>query len=72
MALSQPGFDSGTTPVTPHLLSPDELASYLGVPKETVYQWNHRRVGPPAIKVGRHLRYRAADVERWLDSQAVR
>jgi hypothetical protein len=33
----------------------------------TLHQWSHGRIGPPALKVGRHLRYRPADVRRWLD-----
>jgi excisionase family DNA binding protein len=51
------------------LLSPEELASYLGVPLATVYRWRSRREGPPGIRVGRHVRYRQKDVERWLDER---
>ena len=53
--------------VNPRLLSPVELAEYLGVPLATVYRWRSRRDGPAGIRVGRHVRYRLADVERWLD-----
>ena len=53
------------------LLSAEELADYLGVPLSTVYVWNHRRQGPPALKVGRHLRYRWAEVATWLEEQAI-
>ncbi len=49
-----------------HLLTAQELALYLEVPVATVYAWRHRRRGPPGFKVGRHLRYRARDVERWI------
>ncbi|MER7667954.1 helix-turn-helix domain-containing protein [Kitasatospora sp. NPDC096128] len=49
------------------LASAEELAAYLGVPLQTVYAWRHRRQGPVAIKVGRHLRYRWTEVEAWLD-----
>ena len=52
-------------------MSPDELAHWLGVPVATVYNWRHKRTGPPARKVGRHLRYRRDEVEAWLDSQAA-
>lgn len=48
----------------------EEVSAYLGVPIATLYQWRHRGVGPRASKVGRHLRYRWADVERYLDDQA--
>lgn len=51
------------------LLSIDELAEYLGKPKGTLYQWRYQGEGPPAIRVGRGLRYRASDVEAWLDSR---
>ncbi len=51
------------------LLSPYEVAAYLGVPLATVYRWRSRREGPIGIRVGRHVRYRVGDVERWLDQQ---
>ena len=48
----------------------EEQADYLGVPVATLYQWRHRRVGPPAAKVGRFLRYRPEETEKWLDQQS--
>jgi excisionase family DNA binding protein len=51
------------------LLTIDELAAHLGVPTRTLYGWRYRNEGPPAIRVGRHLRYNWADVEAWLDDQ---
>ncbi|HUG09062.1 MAG TPA: helix-turn-helix domain-containing protein [Acidimicrobiia bacterium] len=44
-----------------------ELADYLGVPVATLYQWRHRRKGPPGFRVGKHLRYRWADIEEWIE-----
>ncbi|WP_416978658.1 helix-turn-helix transcriptional regulator [Streptomyces sp. T028] len=52
------------------LASAQEVADYLGVPLNTVYQWSSRGTGPKFIKVGRHLRARWDDVEAWLDAQA--
>lgn len=52
------------------LWSVDELATFLGVPVATIYQWRHKKYGPPARRVGKHLRYRPADVEAWLDAAA--
>ena len=52
------------------LLSPEGLASWLGVPLPTVYAWRTKSYGPRGFKVGRHVRYRATEVERWLDTQA--
>lgn len=51
------------------LISPTQLADYLGVPVRTVYAWNHHGTGPTPIRLGKHVRYRPADVEAWLDRQ---
>lgn len=48
------------------MLSPLALAGLLGVPVQTVYAWRSRGGGPPAHRVGRHLRYSLSDVEAWL------
>ena len=48
------------------LLSVDDLAAYLDVPVKTIYAWRHRSTGPRGFRVGRHLRFRWADVEEWL------
>ncbi|MEE9298398.1 MAG: helix-turn-helix domain-containing protein [Acidimicrobiia bacterium] len=48
------------------LLTAQDLALHLEVPVATVYAWRHRRQGPPGFKIGRHLRYRARDVEQWI------
>ena len=48
------------------LWSVDDVSTFLGVPVGTLYQWRYRRVGPPAARVGRHLRYDPADVRAWL------
>ena len=49
------------------LIAPEALSSYLGVPVATLYAWRSRGHGPASIRVGRHLRYRAKDVEAWLN-----
>lgn len=54
-----------------HLLSAQELADYLDVPLKTIYAWRHRRIGPPGFRVGRHLRFRWSDVERWIGEQIL-
>ena len=57
-------------PSVAKLLKPDDVADLLGIPIATIYVWRTRGRGPRALKVGKHLRYRAADVESWLESQA--
>lgn len=51
------------------LLTVEDLAEYLGVPVATVYAWRYHRQGPPGFRVGRHLRYRFTDVEKWIRSR---
>jgi excisionase family DNA binding protein len=53
-----------------HLLTPTELAAFLGVPVATLYAWRYQRNGPRALRVGRHLRYRQEDLDAWLEAQA--
>jgi excisionase family DNA binding protein len=53
------------------LWSVHDVSEYLDIPVGTLYQWRHRRTGPPASKVGRHLRYDPADVRDWLKGQAA-
>jgi excisionase family DNA binding protein len=49
----------------------EDVSTYLGIPVGTLYQWRHRRKGPRAAKVGRHLRYDPADVHSWVKDQAA-
>ena len=51
------------------LLTVEEVAEWLGVPVGTIYAWRYRSTGPASYKVGRHVRFRRADVERWLEDQ---
>lgn len=47
-----------------------DLARFLGVPAQTIYVWRCRGYGPPGVRIGRHLRFRPSDVERWLAERA--
>ncbi|HEY8721871.1 helix-turn-helix domain-containing protein [Pengzhenrongella sp.] len=46
----------------------DDVAAYLGVPKNTVYRWRVDGTAPPAFKVGKYLRFKRPDVEAWLNA----
>lgn len=50
------------------ILTIDEAAQYLAVPKATLYTWRTRRVGfgPRAVKMGGCLRYRRVDLDAWI------
>ncbi|WP_079436981.1 helix-turn-helix domain-containing protein [Zoogloea sp. LCSB751] len=54
----------------PQLLSPKTLAACFGVAERTIY--NRHSMGrdlPPAIKLGRLVRFHLADVNAWLDAK---
>jgi excisionase family DNA binding protein len=63
--VTQEGF------VSSELMSRDDLAEFYGVPRRTVERWDAEGKGPPRYRVGRHTRYRRAEVERWLESHRV-
>lgn len=54
------------------LIGVDELAEYLEVPKATIYGWRNRGVGPPGFRVGKHVRFRWTDIERWIEDRLRR
>ena len=43
----------------------DQVADYLGVPKQTVYCWRTSGYGPTGFRVGKHVRWRASSVIAW-------
>lgn len=47
------------------LWSVREVSEYLGVPVTTIYQWRVRSEGPPAMRMGKHLRFDPQSVARW-------
>ena len=51
------------------LFTAQDLADYLEVPVTTLYHWRQHREGPPAFRVGKHLRYRVSDVGEWIRRQ---
>ena len=54
------------------LLDPEEVSRILKVPVTTLYRWRHFGTGPAAYRIGRHLRYRRRDVQRWTERQKIR
>jgi excisionase family DNA binding protein len=59
---------STRTPL-PELLTVVELAAYLDRPVSTIHYWRGKGEGPPALKLGKQLRFRAADVVQWLEER---
>ena len=60
---SERHFGLGLEPV----LTTSELAEYLGVQAQAIYDLRAGGRGPSGIRVGREIRYRVSDVVRWLD-----
>lgn len=52
------------------ILTIDQAAAYLSIPKATLYTWRTRRAGfgPPAVKLGGCLRYRRCDLDAWIEA----
>lgn len=53
-----------------HLLSRKQAADFLGLKPQTLAKWaTTGQYGLPFVKVGRAVRYRQEDLERWLDER---
>ena len=52
------------------LIEIDELSAMLGVSKNTLYDWCAvKKI--PHIKLGKFLRFNAAEIESWLQAKRV-
>jgi excisionase family DNA binding protein len=45
----------------------EQLAEEIGIPVRTIYGWRSRSEGPVGYRIGRHVRFRRADVDAWLE-----
>lgn len=48
-------------------VSVDEIATHMGVSKDTVYRWIAER-GMPSAKVGGRWKFRVSKVDQWVES----
>lgn len=46
----------------------EDLSAFLGVPVHTIRGWRTKKYGPPARRVGKHLRWDPAKVRDWFNS----
>jgi predicted DNA-binding transcriptional regulator AlpA len=51
-------------------LTPAEVAEVYGIPVRTLDQWRYLRKGPRWSRIGRYVRYDAADVEAYFEQQS--
>jgi predicted DNA-binding transcriptional regulator AlpA len=55
------------------LLRAEHVAEITGLSIETLAQWRSQRKGIPFVKLSRNcVRYRQADLDRWLEQRIVR
>jgi excisionase family DNA binding protein len=45
-------------------------AEYLGIPEATLYGWISKGEGPRSYRVGKHRRWKPAEVLEWLEGRA--
>ena len=46
-----------------------EVAEALGISAATLQRWQTRRIGPPLVRIGRRVFYRADAFRDWMISQ---
>lgn len=52
------------------LISVEQLAAYVGLPRQTIYDWRVSGKGPKAYRIGKHLRFAVSDVRAWVEQQS--
>lgn len=52
------------------LMALEEVADFLGVSTRWIYD-NHARLGIPALRIGRTLRFRPTEINAWLDTRST-
>jgi excisionase family DNA binding protein len=45
-----------------------DVAEYLGIPVQTIYQWRTKSYGPPGRRIGKHVRFVPEEVRAWVAS----
>ena len=48
-------------------LSVDEICSYLGIKRDTIYKWIDKK-NMPAQKIGRLWKFKIDEVDKWVRS----
>jgi len=61
-----------SSPTVAALLNETEAAQLLGITIRALQGWRLRGDGPVYVKLGRLVRYRRSEIERWLDARSRR
>ena len=54
-----------------NLLTPGQAAEQLNIPVSTLARWRSERRELPYVTVGRLIRYRQVDIDRWIDDNTI-
>jgi excisionase family DNA binding protein len=60
-----------TEEVPDKLWTTQEVARFLGIGVNTLYQWTYKRTGPKTYKIGKYTRYKPSEVLDWLNRHAI-
>jgi len=63
-------IDRPPTSAPRHLISEREAAELLGISYRTLQAWRVRGGGPLFCKIGRNVRYKVSDLDRWIEEQS--
>lgn len=58
----------GRLPMTPVYLTADQVAQMTGFSTKSLEAYRAKRQGPPFLKIGHSIRYRADDVRAWVEA----
>lgn len=51
-------------------MSPQDVCDQLYIPRQMIYQWRAKRLGPPAYKFGKLIRVNREDFNAWMAGHA--
>ena len=68
---TKPPVTEAPRPTCDRLWTFQDVSDFLGVPIGTLYQWRVRAEGPPAFKIGGHVRFDPDRVRAWLAESTV-
>ena len=69
--ISGPAVEQAEASSVPEMMTSEQAAEYLGIAAQTLAVWRSTgRYALPFVKVGRNVRYRKSDLDRFLQHQA--
>ena len=61
----------GRLSVTPEYLTAHQVSQMTGFSLKALESYRAKRTGPPFLKIGHNVRYRADDVRAWIESREI-